>query len=387
MTTEVRTPFGAATTIELSSDGLYRKQVLRFGTINYTDRRGQQRKITFDRKYGEDLVRAFKDGAYDQVPFQLADADNRHTNDPTRTAGEVVALSLSPDGSGVDGVLRLSPKGREVVMSNPKLGVSSRILENAELGGRIYPRALQHVLGTVDPQVRGMRPWEKVNSVDLAAGSVAEAVDLSTATYERSAGMPEQNGDKVTLELSTAQRDRIMEMLEEDESLDALAEQLEAAGIDLNDPNPDDDDEGDEDEDSAGDDVELSSLTGEAVELANAQISTLGSQVLELTNRLAVQRMEAEEAEFRRQGLAPAIIEAARPLLAVTPGVIELSNGPTGQSVDPGEVVREVLETVVELARSGHLMVEQDEVGDLRGTDRVENERAALLSDWASYGD
>lgn len=412
MTTEVRTPFGAPASIELSNDGLYRKQILKFGTIWYTDRTGKRRKVTFDKDYGKDLVEAFKSGAYEQVPFQIADKDNRHTNDPTRTGGEVVALSLSPDGSGVDAALRLWGEGNKAVELNHKLGVSARILENApQPDGRTYPRALQHVLGTVDPQVRGMRPWERLPSVELSNGSVSEYLDLSNATYEGSAKMPQkktgEDGELVTLELSTAQRDRLVALLDEDEALAELEGQLKGLGIDLDEDDDDEvppakpkakakkaaraaagleDDEDDDDDEEGDDGVELSGRLGEAVELANAQLESQGQRIIELTNALADTRVENEVAEFMRGGLAPAVLEAARPLLAIESGAVELSNG-VGDSLDPGQVLRDVLTTVVELANSGHLLVDPDhEDGSLRGTDAQASTRQALLADWENYG-
>jgi hypothetical protein len=395
MAVEIRTPFSVSA-VELSGGGLFRKQVLAFKTINYTDRTGKKRKLTFDRKYGEDLVRAFKDGAYPQVPFQLADADNRHTNAPDRTGGEVVALELSKDGTGVDAYLRTWGAGTTVVEQNPKLGVSARIIEDLSTPeGRTFPRVIQHVLGTVDPQIRDMRPWEKVNSVDLSSGTVSEVLDLSAATYERSAGMPGSTTDdgKTTLELSTAQATRLRKLLDDDEALEALAEELGEDFFDNLDDEPGEEDETSEDSEDDGpegdsdddDTIGLSRVGSEALELANANIDSLNSRVIELTAQLSHRQTEAEIAELRRRDLAPAVIEAARPLLGVESGAIELSNGP-GTAVDPGQVIREVLDTVIELASSGHLLVDPDsEEGNLQGRDAKTGKREALLKDWESY--
>lgn len=392
MTTEVRTPF-ATSAVELSDGGLWRKQVLRFDTINYTDKFGNRRKLTFDRKYGEDLIRAFQAGAYNQVPFQFADGQNRHNNDPRNTGGEIVALSLSRDGSGVDGFLRTWGDGTRVVEQNPKIGVSARIIEGLETSdGRRFPRAIQHVLATVDPQIRDMHPWEKVDSVDLSAGTVDEALDLSTETYERSGRVSGTKDDGTTvLELSTAQAERLKKLLDDDEALEALADELGPDFFDQLDETDGEDEEepeGDADEEEPEtDETELSGRHGEALELANAQLGALNSQVVELTNQLSAQRVDAEVAEFRRQNLAPAVIRAARPLLGLEAGAVELS-GVAGEATDPGEVIREVLNTVIELASTGHLLVDPDtEEGSLdHGRDATAGRRAALLKDWDSYG-
>lgn len=397
MTTEVLTPFGTPSPIELSADGLYRKQVLRFCEIDYTDKFGRTRKIRFDEDYGRDLIQAFKNGAYNQVPFQLADGDNRHNNSPLLTGGEAVALTLSKDGSGVDAVLRLNQQGQRAVELNNKLGVSARILEDVTLGGKPYRRVVQHVLGTVDPQIRDMSPWEKVSSVDLSGGTVSESLDLSDTTYERSVDMPKGTGDTVTLELSaplaellskpeTAQR--LAAMLEEDEGLEALAEQLGDL-LDEDDDETDEtenDDTADEDEDDES--TDLSQATADAIELSNARTSSLESRVVELTNQLSEQRLATEMAHFQREGLAPAVLEAAAPLLAVEAGALELSNG-VGPAVDPGEVIRSVLSTVLELSQSGHLIVDQfGETGTGESGDPAASKRQEFLNAWnAEFGD
>lgn len=389
MTTEVRTPFSVSA-VELSGAGLFRKQILKFETINYIDpRTGKRQTLTFDPQYGQKLIEAFRAGAYPQVPFQLADGDNRHNNDPRNTSGEVVAVELSRDGSGVDGILRLWGPGAEVVKNNPKLGVSARLLENTTMtDGRTWPVAMQHVLGTVDPQMRDMRPWEKVNSIDLSNGTVSKILDLSIATYERSAPMPEQDEGKgsgtVTLELSPDRAARLTQLLDEDEALSALAEQLGDELVDEQDEVEEEDDEFEDDED--GDEVQLSATYGPALELATTQISSLETRVVELSNALNQQRVDAEVGEYERQDLAPAVVEAARPLLSIATGAIELSNGVPGQAVDPGEVIREVLDTVIELARSDQLFVSSEERGRLDGDTKTNSERAALLADWENYG-
>lgn len=391
MTTEVRTPFSVSA-VELSGAGLFRKQILKFETINYIDpRTGKRQKLTFDPAYGEKLIQAFRAGAYPQVPFQLADGDNRHNNDPRNTSGEVVAVELSRDGSGVDGILRLWGPGAEVVKNNPKLGVSARLFENTtQPDGRTWPVAMQHVLGTVDPQMRDLRPWEKVDSIDLSNGTVSKILDLSTATYERSAPMPEQDEGKgsgtVTLELSPDRAARLTQLLDDDEALQALSEQL---GDNLLDEDEDESEEGnpeESDESDEGGDVQLSSQYGPALELATTQISSLETRVVELSNALNQQRVDVEVGEYERQDLAPAVIEAARPLLAIATGAIELSNGVPGQAVDPGEVIREVLDTVIELSRSDQLFMTSEERGRLNGDTKTNSERDALLADWENYG-
>lgn len=377
---EFLTPFGPVSdVVELSKSGVYRKQILRFQTINYRDKTGAERKITFDRNYAQDLIRAYQDGAYDQVPFQLADAANNHNNDPTRTGGELVGVELSADGSGLDGLVRLWGGGREAVRNNRKLGVSARIVENlTHSDGRTYPRALQHVLGTLDPQVTKMHPWQRV---ELSNGGAGELVDLSDHKYGRDR-MPETKPDDKTevLELTSAQATRLRTLLEDDEALEDLASQLPEGFFDN--LGPEDDEEDEEDETGLEAQTDLSGgEDGDALELTRAQLNSQESRIVELTNRLNAERVKTEVEHWQTEGLAPAVIEAARPLLQIETGALELSNG-TGVSVDPGETVRELLSTVVDLARSGHLLTNFDEIGSLIGetTDSKQKERDALVA-------
>ena len=63
---------------------------------------------------------AFRSRAYDQVPFQLADSKNTHTNDPERTRGQILDLELGEDGlyalaevTGVEAGTHRQPLHRE----------------------------------------------------------------------------------------------------------------------------------------------------------------------------------------------------------------------------------------------------------------------------------
>ena len=124
MTTEYLTPFDQGpATVDLAAKK-FRKQILAKSTIRY-DAGGQSRTINFDDAYLKELVDNFNNGAMDQVPFQLADHANRHTDDPERTRGELVGLELTPEG--LDGIFSLTDEGAKVIENNPKLAVSCRI--------------------------------------------------------------------------------------------------------------------------------------------------------------------------------------------------------------------------------------------------------------------
>lgn len=374
MPSQLLTPPCDSDAVELAG-GLFRKQILPFGSINYTAPDGSKRKLTFDRRFHQDLIDSYKSGAYSQVPFQLADAKNAHTNDPERTRGEVTGVELGSDG--LYALVRpLTPEAAELIRSNPKLGVSVRVVENYQRSdGQFFPRALQHVLGTLDPQVVGMRPWEEAQLSDPVTD---ETIDLTASTYERTT-MPDDNGGngQVTLTLDAAQADRLALLLNDDRA--AAAALAGAIGL----TNPDDlDDTGYSD---------LSGLAPEvsaAIEMANASAEAANARVSELANQLAEAQVAGEVERYSSAGLAPAIIDAARPLLAVQTGSINLSNGPT--QVDPGAVIRSVLDTVLGLGQAGLDVLDLGlETGTANGneSDPITQRRADLLSQWsAEYG-
>jgi uncharacterized protein YdbL (DUF1318 family) len=158
------------------SNKTFRKRILPKATINY---RG--RKITFDAAYLADLANSFKDGAYDQVAFMMAPDNNSHTLDPERFRGEIKQVEVGDDG--LYGIFSVTPEAAKVLEQNPKLGVSARILENYQRSdGKQFPRALQHVLGTLDPVIPGLGTWEEVALSNGVA--VENVIDLSATSYE-----------------------------------------------------------------------------------------------------------------------------------------------------------------------------------------------------------
>ena len=115
------------------------------------------RTLRFTAGYLRGLLDAFRSRAYDQVPFQLADAQNTHTNDPERTRGEIVDMDV--DGDGLYVTVAATDAGARVLQDNPRLGVSARIVEDyARSDGQHYAAAVQHVLGTLDPVSRRPAP-------------------------------------------------------------------------------------------------------------------------------------------------------------------------------------------------------------------------------------
>jgi hypothetical protein len=245
MATDLLTPVCRGATRDLARGLVFRKQILPEAEIAYEGRR-----LRFDRAYLDDLVTAFEDAAYDQVPFVLATRDNEHTMDPERMRGEITGVSLAhPDEApGLYATISFpTPEAASAVLANPALGVSCRIKEGVvKADGRAYGKALVHVCGTLDPRVTGMSPWRKV---DLSGyDERAEQIDLSTRDYaevtvaKSKTKSKDQTGGEVDLSVLT------------DEELSAIAAKLGITDEDiakLLDGEPDDSDEGDEEEEEA----------------------------------------------------------------------------------------------------------------------------------------
>ncbi len=177
--------------IELSG-GTWRKRVLPVGTIDY-----KGRSINFDRSYLTTLADSFNRRAYDQVPFQIADHANTHTNDPERTRGWVTGMSVNDDGLWVE--VETTDAGNQLLASNPRLGVSARIVEDyLRADGQHFPVALQHVLGTLDPRITELGPWQ---SVEMSNGGGSEPdmiIDLSGGVWVGEPGYEAANDGYLT---------------------------------------------------------------------------------------------------------------------------------------------------------------------------------------------
>jgi hypothetical protein len=169
----VLSPFSFGPAIQLGNSARWRKKVLPIGDIEY-----QGRTLHFTPGYIAGLERAFRDGAYDQVSFQLADSANSHTNDPERHRGTIVDMKAEPDGLWI--TVEPTERGGRVLQENPYLGVSARIVEQYQRSdGRFYPAAIQHILGTLDPRIPGLGAWQPVS----LSNSSAVTIDLSAARW------------------------------------------------------------------------------------------------------------------------------------------------------------------------------------------------------------
>lgn len=375
MTATVITPERRGQIVDLGN-GRWEKQLLPLGSIDY---HGQ--KITFDKDYLEQLVKSFNQTACGPVPFQLADAKNTHTNDPERRRGTVQGLQLKDDG--LYALIDLNKSGQELVEEFPDLGVSARIYENYERAdGQFFPAALQHVLGTLDPHVPGMRPWQAVALSNDFSGTV---IDLSDSEFDTGREEKKPVATKSDLksilaklkksddeaELSDEELDQLLEITDAikdtgseeetvdddatddkdeaeltDEELDKLIAEAEADAAGSTEDDSEDDQEGSEEE--GGDPVKpdpqliaASNANRTAIELANARIEQQNIELTAMRTKMAAKEFDQEVRTFAEvYGIPPRITALARPLLEGDGHTVELANG---DEVDAGAVMRKVL--------------------------------------------
>lgn len=343
------------------TDGLWRKQVLRHGSLNY-----KGRTLTFDRAYSEQLAKAFAEEAYDTVPFVLADEKNSHTMDPTRAKGEIVGFV--PTDTGLDAILRLSEEAATIVKDNPKFGVSVRIVENLERGdGYKSPAAIQHVLGTFDPRMTGMSPWEAVEM----SNDDAEVLDLTNL----------EDGE---MPLTKDQEARLSKLLDlpDDKFAALFGESTEETQAELT------DEEAaeivaalEEDAKAETEDVEkvLTSLSNDTVDTDNAdtsvELATLREENANTRRELTEMRWTAESRELLDLGVPPFMVELAAPVLKAD--TIELANG--SDTIDIQGVVRGLLKGAAGVV---DLTAEKGHQGSPEGDDLEAMHKAADAAGW-----
>lgn len=304
MPTSLQTPIRRDDEAKQVGPKRYRKQILPIGKVPYDGK-----ELDFSKAYLEKTAAAFNQGAYDQVPFQLADPENRHNADPEKFRGELTALELADDG--LYGVLDLSDEGAKLIEANPKLGVSARIVQDHAKGP-----AIQHVLGTLDPVCTGMKAWEKL---DLAKPTDGETlIDLSEADFEKASDGRDTNQDMSTDALKP----------EQVKSLAALADRL--GGKDATDR----DVLTDEDiakllgttEDKEPETANLSKEAKDAIELAKKQAGDANDKADRLASDLALSNWKADRKDLALAGVPPSMLDLAEPHLSKASTVLELSN-------------------------------------------------------------
>lgn len=283
---------------------LFRKQILpREAKIEHANG-----TLEVTPEYLADLAENFNQGAFDQVPFLLANEANQHHMDPEKFRGELKGVEVGADG--LYGLIELTDDGAKVVAENPKLGVSARLIEAAKDG----KDAIQHVLGTLDPRAKGLKPWEAVNLSDDDT-EVTDLTDAEVREPETPVASPPVS-DTATktdakTDLSAEDAKRIFrEMLS-----DATEEEPQT--------------------------VELSEEQRRAIELAEQTAKSAAEEARKARDELANERYERKRTELAEAGVPPALIELAEPILRGGSGAIELSNG---TKVDAHNVVEKLLD-------------------------------------------
>lgn len=387
-TAAILTPFFRGSAIELGNR-TWKKRVLPVGDVEYNGR-----TLHFTKGYNDSLAEAFRDQAYDQVSFQLADAKNTHTNDPERHRGTVTDLLSEDDGLWL--VLNPTERGERVLKENPYLGVSARIVENyARSDGKFYPYAIQHVLGTLDPRIPGLGAWQTIDNANMPS----LVIDLTGASFA---------GEEDTMpELNAQQQANLTRLLNLDATaLDKLLGTPPAppapTGTNGNGHQPDNELSDQElsdlleamsDEDLAGLEAEFLAETGAgaaatgltaeaqmAIDLANSRADETERQLGVFQMQFEAQHFENEKRNLMDLGVPSYISELARPLLQGSGHTIDLANG---QRVDAGQVMRKVLSEYARMAQMLDLGVELGSSMDEpegAGASAADTQRADVVS-------
>lgn len=328
MTTVTLTPIVDADAVELSAgSGKWRKQILPKGKFTY-----QGKTLNFD-EIAPKVKQAFDAKALDQVAFQFADAGNNHNFDPKNYGGELVGVELTNDGLYGTFDFTKNPETAAFVAKNPKFGVSARIEQSLERGdGKKFEYAFSHVLGTLNPKVTGMKPWEKVELSNVD-DSDSDVVDFTNAEGEK---VPDTKTPNTDVTLSAEDLALLKEWKTEQEQIKLFAAQLS---------NGTGGSEGGSETNTA---LELAQQTAkEAIELARTS-----------QREAATERWERKASELVNAGVPPVVLDLAKDVMSAAKfdvGAIELSNG---DKVNPQEVMLKMMDALkgtVDLSESkGH---------------------------------
>lgn len=340
MTTTYQTPLFTGE-FDFSTDANGRvafwKQILPKRTIHYTAKDGSRRLLNFDDAYLADLA---NNRAVDKIGFLLADVDNRHTMDPERWRGDVEKLEVRDDGL-YGKIVFPNREAAKAVLDNPDLGVSARIREDIpKSDGSTVSRGIVHVLGTLDPQVTGMSGWQ---TADLSSTD-GDVFDLTTENYE-DGEMGTKTAKKSVAEYTEAE----IEAMSEEELtkfLEAAVEEFDESILSLDDDGDDgdpEDEDDDSDEDANVEDREPEMALSTAVK---AEIDLANSKSSEALRQLAEAKWERERDSYLSDGVPPALLDLAAPVLNRHEDfVVDLSVTDGGDAeVDVSKIVRGLLD-------------------------------------------
>lgn len=330
---------------------VFRKQILPVDRIDY-----HGRVLDFTPDVLRALARNFTAGRVDQVPFVLADPENRHNSDPERFRGEVKGLEVQPDG--LYAVVETTDAGARALIDNPRLGVSARIIPDSPHGPTI-----EHICGTLNPHIKGMGDW---TPADLSA-SAGQVIDLTDRVYSR------DMADELTLTADEirAFRDLLTRRAEQqpggenpvpppaappadppaarsDDGHPDLRAEVDALLADIH-------AHGDAEE-PAAEPVGLTADARAAIDLARQQAQDARDDALRLRQEAARTRWQTSRAAYAAAGVPPVLLDLAAPILQHPEAVIDLT-ATGGERIDAHQTIRGILDAArgtVDFTERGH---------------------------------
>jgi len=353
-------PVQTGEALELASAGdrkLYWKEIIPFGEIKKNGKRW-----IIDKAFGQKVIEAFKQKAYPQVAFQMADKDNKHTQDIRDFGGEVQALEMTD--TGIRGLLSLTATGAKVVADNPRLPVSGRfVFGRTTNSGKTFDVALHHVLGTLDPHVDDMNhEWQE--ALQLSSQEVDEVTDATGTQVQ-----PLQNANTQALQ-QFAQGDAPVQITQQDlELANKMAGQLTldipAAQVQT----PAQQAPAASQQQDQGD-LELT-----------AKVNDLQAQNQTIMRQLCEQRFINEASTLIDAGVPPKLLELSRDVLSAPQvEVLELTaDDGSKRTVNPADVIRAILNECKGVLQLNN---EQGHSVGLTTDDAADQEADQLLNDW-----
>jgi hypothetical protein len=277
-----------STAVAIPGGDLVRKQILpRNKNFRWPNQPGKVLSIT-DQTITE-VVKNFRDGVMDAVPFFKVNDKNQHVEDPEAARGKIVDLIETPDG--LDALISVPDEATRDFVVKSGLGASAGMdtqFKTRDTGINLGA-VLRHVAWTPEPWISGMRPFEQVSLSNETFEAVYLSADVDDVHDDKSPEGGEHNMDPKEIQK-------------------AIADGIAAATADL-------------------------SAKVEAMSTANG---TLSEQVTSLTaalnDRSTGENATAIKAELSAMvdaGLPPAIADIAEPVLMHGSTEVTLSSGST----------------------------------------------------------
>lgn len=332
------------------SGRLFKKQILKFGEFAHPN--DPNSKLIINQSVANSLVRNFKNNVADIVQVPVVDDKNAHVEDPMRNIGEVVDLTIEPDGVYATIDARKEDAANE--LGKTLLGVSAMMHLNytdTRTGKKVGPTLL-HTAITNRPYITGLKNFEEI--IAASVDSSKEDVPVVLSEIEDEEPMPtreelikllkdEHDIDVEALQNTPAPAPKV----EHDDLVSALTAVLSDAGV-LALSNSDDGGEGETEP------VSITDVAEAVIELSQEkdQLSTQVQSLLEINNKLVKDRTETEIAGYIEQGRILPVQKAAmlelalsnramfdkiipdQPLVTLSQQAMETHDEPKSESID-----------------------------------------------------